>query len=252
MTITGIRVSDQRTELLAVDGEKIACTVLERPDLRDRPTATTAVVLHGAGTADQSVHRQLAELLAELGCRAVTLDFSGHGASSGRVPELSLERRFEQARAVIEEVGSADGELLLVGASMSGQTVADLARHYGARVAGLGLLAPAVYPRNAWTLPFGAGSGFTEAIRVPQAWQDSAALDAYAAFAGRAVLVVPGEDHVIPPAVTSAIAAALATRATFTRLLYPDATHHLGRYFRADPDACARFAYALTGAATPA
>lgn len=47
---------------------------------------------------------------------------------------------------------------------MSGQTVADLLGHYGSRVAALGLLAPAVYPRRAWDLAFDAG--FTEVIRT--------------------------------------------------------------------------------------
>ncbi|MFJ9518031.1 alpha/beta hydrolase [Kitasatospora sp. NPDC101801] len=202
--------------------------------------------MHGAGASDQRVHQQLAQLLAGRGCRAITFDFTGHGASSGQLRELSLGDRFEQARAVISSLAPDDDQLVLVGASMSGQTVADLVGHYGARVEAVGLLAPAVYPRGAWPLRFDAG--FTEAIRVPQGWRDSAALDAYAAFAGRAVLAVPVHDHVIPDAVNQALVQALSTRADFHHLVFPDATHHLGRYFKARPEDCAKVADALTTA----
>jgi pimeloyl-ACP methyl ester carboxylesterase len=235
-----------QTRMLAVDGEKIACTLL---DPAGAATGRSAVVLHGAGTADRTVHQQTAHLLAEHGRRTVSLDFSGHGASSGRLPELSLRRRFEQARQVIEELVPGGDELLLVGASMSGQTVADLVHHYGTRVTAIGLLAPAVYSRRAWDLRFDAG--FTEAIRTPQAWRDSAALAAYARFTGRAVLAVPAADHVIPQAVTEALVQALTTQADVTHLVLPEATHHLGQYFRAHPGACAQFVDALTGGPRP-
>ncbi|WP_051967449.1 alpha/beta hydrolase [Kitasatospora mediocidica] len=235
-------MSDSTEHLLAWGGEKVACTVWEPAGGPAR--RRTAVVMHGAGAADQSVHGQLVRQLAERGCRTLAFDFTGHGASSGLLQELSLSDRFDQARAVIDSLAPGEDHLVLVGASMSGQTVADLAAHYGGRVAAVGLLAPAVYPRRAWPLRF--DSGFTQAIRVPQAWRDSAALDTYAHYTGRAVLAVPGRDHVIPPAVNEALVQALSVRADFTHLVFPDADHHLGRYFQANPDACARFADALT------
>ncbi|MGW6691728.1 alpha/beta hydrolase family protein [Streptomyces sp. NPDC054961] len=226
---------------VTVGDEKIACGVLQPHGAQP---GRSAVVLHGAGTADQSVHRQLAHLLAERGCRVLSPDFSGHGASTGQLRKLSLERRFQQARSVIDELVPDTDRLVLVGASMSGQTVGDLLGHYGNRITAVALLAPAVYARRAWDLPFDAG--FTEVIRTPGAWRDSAALDAYTDFRGRAVLVVPAEDHVIPPEVNRALVQALSSRADFTHLVFPDATHHLGRYFRAHPDACTRLADALT------
>ncbi|MDH6137723.1 pimeloyl-ACP methyl ester carboxylesterase [Kitasatospora sp. MAA4] len=234
-------MSDSIQQLLSWGSEKLAYTTREPTGA---PTGRTAVVMHGAGTSDQSVHAQLAQQLAERGCRTIAFDFTGHGASSGRLQDLSLSDRFDQARAVINSLAPDGDQLLLVGASMSGQTVADLTAHYGGRVVAVGLLAPAVYPRRAWPLRFGAG--FTQAIRVPQAWRDSAALDTYTLYTGRAVLAVPGEDHVIPQAVNDALVQALSMRADFTHLVLPDADHHLGRYFKAHPDACARFADTLT------
>jgi pimeloyl-ACP methyl ester carboxylesterase len=68
---------------------------------------------------------------AARGCRALAFDFSGHGESSGELRELSLARRLRQAGAVIDRhVPPGDG-LILVGFSMSGQTVADLVARYG-------------------------------------------------------------------------------------------------------------------------
>ncbi|MDV9200294.1 alpha/beta fold hydrolase [Streptomyces sp. Wh19] len=193
------------------------------------PSGTTAVLLHGAGTGSKERLLPLVREFVAHGCRAIAFDFSGHGESTGQLGELSLRRRFEQAVAVIEAYAGADGPLVLVGFSMSGQTVADLARHYGDRVAALGLCAPAVYAAEAWDEPFGDGNGrFSGIIRRPDSWREAPALDALRAYESRAVLAVPGTDAVIPPAVTEAVQEALAARAQYTRLDLPDASHQLG------------------------
>ncbi|MFE7648835.1 alpha/beta fold hydrolase [Streptomyces phaeoluteigriseus] len=200
------------------------------------PGAATAVVLHGAG---RSSKERLLPLLGEFtahGCHALALDFSGHGESSGVLRELSLRRRFEQAQAVIDAYVPGDGPLVLVGFSMSGQTVADLTAHYGERVAALGLCAPAVYAGEAWDVPFGDGDGrFSTVIRTPGSWRAAPALDALRAYEGRAVLAVPGTDAVIPAEVTEAVQDALAARAQYARLELPEADHHLGAWLRDHP-----------------
>ncbi|MEU6120747.1 alpha/beta fold hydrolase [Streptomyces sp. NPDC047123] len=212
-------------------GEELSCA--QALPGRVRGPATTVVLLHGAGAGSKARLAPLQADFAARGCRSLALDFSGHGESSGALAESSLRRRFEQAAAVVGERVPAGDALVFVGFSMSGQTVADLVAHFGGRVAGIGLCAPAVYAREAWPLPFGDGDGrFTEVIRTPDRWRDSAALDVYRDFAGRAVLVVPGTDAVIPPAVTAAVGAALATRAHFTRLELPGADHALGAWLR--------------------
>ncbi|MFF0081417.1 alpha/beta fold hydrolase [Streptomyces canus] len=201
------------------------------------PTAVTAVLLHGAGHGSKERLLPLLDEFVAHGCRGLAFDFSGHGESSGELGELSLRRRFEQAVAVIDAHAPADGPLVLVGFSMSGQTVADLARHYGERVAALGLCAPAVYAAEAWEVPFGHGDGrFSEIIRRPDSWRRSPALEALRAYEGRAVLAVPGTDAVIPPEVTEAVQEALAFRAQFTRLELPEADHQLGRWMQDHED----------------
>ncbi|WP_431046358.1 alpha/beta hydrolase [Streptomyces sp. P1-3] len=152
----------------ACDGELLSCAALDpaveaRPGVEANPGAEdgdrpAAVLLHGAGTSDEGRFSGLLGDLAARGHQALCFDFSGHGASSGRLPHLSLRRRFTQARAVIDAHVPPGRRLLLIGFSMSGQTVADLVAHYGSRVAAIGLCAPAVYDRAAWDVPFGDGS----------------------------------------------------------------------------------------------
>ncbi|MEU1571000.1 alpha/beta fold hydrolase [Streptomyces collinus] len=202
-----------------------------------RPARATVVLLHGAGTGSKERLLPLQAEFAAHGCHVLSFDFSGHGESTGLLRELSLRRRFEQAVSVVDARVREDAPLVLVGFSMSGQTVADLVRHYGDRVAALGLCAPAVYGAEAWDVPFGAGDGrFSEIIRRPGSWRAAPALDVLRAFEGRAVLVVPGTDEVIPPAVTEAFSEALARRAQFTHWELPHAEHRLGLWFRDHPE----------------
>ncbi len=197
------------------------------------PSGATAVVLHGAGVSSMERLRPLVREFVAHGCRGVAFDFSGHGESTGKLDELSLRRRFEQAVSVIDAYAGTDGPLVLVGFSMSGQTVADLVRHYGGRVAALGLCAPAVYAAEAWDVPFERGDGrFSGIIRRPDSWREAPALEVLRAYEGRAVLVVPGTDTVIPPAVNEAVQDALVARAQYTRFELPDAQHQLGLWFR--------------------
>ncbi|WP_433543990.1 alpha/beta hydrolase (plasmid) [Streptomyces sp. CA-294286] len=240
---------------LACDGEILSCTeaaprpALPAGALPDVPApGPSALVLHGAGNGDKQSPGILAAHLAARGHRALAFDFSGHGASTGKLGELSLRRRFEQARAVVDRHVPVDSPLLLVGYSMSGQTVADLATHYGPRIAAVGLGAPAVYAAEAWPVAFGAG--FTRIIRTPESWRKSPALDAFRALpAGvRAVLATPAVDAVIPPAVTESVDEALgASRAHYTRIVLADADHRLSLRFASDATARNEFLDALLG-----
>ncbi|MFI0192555.1 alpha/beta hydrolase [Streptomyces sp. NPDC017082] len=197
----------------------------------------TVVLLHGAGNGSKERLTPLLADFAAQGCRALAFDFSGHGDSTGALSELSLRRRYEQAVAVLDAHAPAADPLVLVGFSMSGQTVADLVRHYGRRVAAIGLGAPAVYSPAAWEVPFGTGdSRFSELIRTPDGWRESRALEALRSYAGRAVLAVPGSDAVIPPEVTEAVQQALSARARLTRLELPDSEHRVGVWFHDHPE----------------
>ncbi|MEV6015267.1 MULTISPECIES: alpha/beta fold hydrolase [unclassified Streptomyces] len=245
------------------DDERLSCVSSDGAPADG--SVATAVLLHGAGNGSKERLLPLLGEFAARGCAGLAFDFSGHGESTGTLGELSLRLRFEQAVSVIDATVPADAPLILVGFSMSGQTAADLVRHYGKRAVALVLCAPAVYAAEAWPLPFedpestprqdgaAAQSRFSGILRTPDSWRRTSALDVLRAYEGRAVLVVPATDAVIPPAVTQAVAEALGARADFTRLELPDADHFLGLWFRDHADDRRRLVdLALTGLGTPA
>ncbi|WP_377273694.1 alpha/beta hydrolase [Peterkaempfera sp. SMS 1(5)a] len=212
------------------DGEELACVMVE-PDDPIRPEHV--VIMHGAGSGSKTRTLPLAETFAAAGHRAIAFDFSGHGASTGMLSELSLRRRFEQARSVIDH-HTGDAPLILVGFSMSGQTVADLTDHYRDRVGTICLCAPAAYAPDAWDVRF--GDGFTDLIRQPRSWTASRTFATFRAFAGRAVLALPEHDAVIPPGVTLRIEAALRTQARFQKFVFTEADHRLGLWLAEHPE----------------
>ncbi|MFH8409946.1 alpha/beta hydrolase [Streptomyces sp. NPDC018019] len=222
-----------RKTVHAADGEQLSLYTV-RPQ-HERVGAHGVVIMHGAGTGGKERNLPFAEDFAAYGHPAAALDFSGHGESTGELRALSLRRRRDQAAAVIDEFFDAARPLILVGFSMSGQTVADLVDLYGGRVTAILLCAPGIYAQDAWDVPFGAG--FTELIRRPESWRASQALDTYARFDGRALLVVPEQDAVIPHGVTELLRSALATRADFATLRLVGAGHQLGSWLAGRPEA---------------
>ncbi|MEU3572585.1 alpha/beta fold hydrolase [Kitasatospora sp. NPDC036755] len=233
-----------RKTVHSIDGEQLSIyTVTPGPDAGASADRPGVVILHGAGTGSKERNLPLAEDFAALGHPAVALDFSGHGESSGALCDLSLRRRRDQAAAVVEEVLGADRPLALVGFSMSGQTLADLVALYGGRVAALAACAPGIYGAEAWDVPF--GPGFTELIRRPESWRTSAAPSAFARFDGRALLVLPEHDAVIPPGVTNLVRTSLATRADFAELRLAGASHQLGVWLAGHPEDRQRLVSAL-------
>lgn len=211
---------------LNADEEKLSAAVFEPLDGEKR---ACALLLHGGGTPGGERLHPVAREFAERGVFTVVPDFSGHGASSGVMRELSLERRHRQACAFIEACCDPELPLLLLGFSMSGQTVGDLLGTHGPRVAAVGLCAPAVYAKAAWHTPF--DERFTAQIRVQDAWADSGALENFARYPGRAVLVLPEHDAVIPPAVSRAVTTSLSQCSTLVPLSFPGSDHRLGLWF---------------------
>ncbi len=85
----------------------------------------------------------LDELAAERALAATRLDYSGHGASSGRFEDGTISRWLEESIAVIERM--TEGPQIVVGSSMGGWLALRVAEHFRGhgRVAGLVLIAPA-------------------------------------------------------------------------------------------------------------
>ncbi|GHH71750.1 hypothetical protein GCM10018793_07660 [Streptomyces sulfonofaciens] len=225
-----------------VDGEELSCALATPPYTVS--AAERILIMHGAGNGSKQRNLPLARDFAEAGHQTLAFDFSGHGASSGALSELSLQRRLNQALGVLHRFAPDGAPLFLVGFSMSGQTVADLVARLRGRVTGLCLCAPGVYSPRAWELPF--GKGFTAVLREQESWAESLAFDDYADFAGRAVLVLPERDDVIPPGVTSRIEQSLRRRAAFTKMVLEGADHKLGAWLSQRPEDRRRIVRAVT------
>ncbi len=224
--------------------EVLGCVECKNESVGANRTSKVAVFLHGGGTADKDRAIPLMEDFVAAGYRAGALDFTGHGESAGDLKTQSLQSRFGQAKGFIDAFTEDDDELLLVGFSMSGQTVADLLTCYSSRVTAIGLCAPAVYACEAWEAEFGLG--FTSIIRKKGSWRSSRALHAFGDFRGRAVLARPDLDTVIPPEVTSHIREALARRSSFRELVFDQAGHQLGKWFAGSPPSRLMFVEALS------
>lgn len=136
------------------------------------------------------------------GIGVILFDFSGHGESTGELKDLSLSLRKTQAKSVIDAFAPEEGDIYLIGFSMSGQTVCDLLPHYRERVPAILLGCPGVYSRSVHEILFG-GVEFTTKIRVTDSWKDSAAFDELSSFDGRTIIAIGDKDKVIPQEVVT-------------------------------------------------
>lgn len=227
--------SDRRAEPLGfelgVDGETLAC--LEFAGHDDRPAA---LILHGAGESRKERFLPLMALLGEHGIGSVAFDFSGHGESTGMLAESSLERRRRQAGGVLADlVERRRSPVILIGFSMSGQTVCDLLAAGGTGVSAAVLCCPAVYAPEADGIPFG-DPAFTRVLRSGGSWRGSSAFEALRGFRGPVLIVRPGKDEVIPAEISDRIVGARSRARSWTcEHVIADAPHQLTRWFADRP-----------------
>ena len=195
--------------------------------------APTVILMHGADLASKEPLEILAADIARRGVRALTFDFSGHGKSTGVLSELTLERRLEQAKGFIE-AKAPQGRLVLIGFSMSAQTVADLLPTLRNRVEVIGLCAPVAYGSELHHAPFDAH--FTASWREAKSWQHSVAFDHFALYNGRAALVLPEHDAIVPAGIAQRIEESLAKHADLRKLTLAGTEHDLAPWLAAHPD----------------
>jgi uncharacterized protein len=216
-----------------VGGEHLAVKIYS-PNLGCKPNAT-ALVLHGAGQSDKSRCRTACEVLAKLGCRCVTFDFSGAGRSTHRYP-LTLAKRTNEALAVLEDYCPSDLPRYVIAFSMSGHSAIELVANPMLRISGLILCSPAIYCDEANRIPF--GPEFTACLRRPLSWRSSASPGILAKYDGRVCLIRPVNDEVIPEDVFSILESAIRS-ANYSKIVIDDASHALGAWFNAHPEKAA-------------
>lgn len=209
-------------QTLKTDGEEIACEFLVKEK--------NAVILHGAGTSELTRFYPIAEELAKHSLGVVLFDFSGHGQSTGRLSEQSLQKRKEQAKAVIDKI-APKGRLYLAGFSMGAQTLCDILPDYKDRVEAILLGCPAIYTEEAKNIPFG-NKEFTAKLREENSWKNSKAPDSLKDFAGRCVIAIGDQDKVIPEGVVSLLKNT-AHEPMYKE--YPGATHNFAKWLSENP-----------------
>ena len=229
-----------RSLCVLADGEAISC----QQTSPKQPTGQL-FLFHGGGTSSAERYDALVAALVRADLCVTVVEFSGHGHSSGSSTELSLRRRFVQAHHAIAALIRPKLPLLVMGFSMSGQTVCDLLASGIHPIAGAVLACPAVYSPAAHGLLFG-DPAFTAELRRAGSWRESPSFSVLQNYSGRVLLVLPEQDEVIPPEVTKALQAA-APKTRTKKIVLTGAGHQLGTWFNSHPADAARAARAIAG-----
>lgn len=215
-------------EIITADynGHKIIADIL--------PAGSTPQVfcMHGAGNSSRKTYDSLRQLLAQNSVSSCALDFFGHGETGGDIKESSLKSRTEQAEAIIEKAKTTN-PLTIIAGSMAAYNAIKLTEIYP--VSSLVLVAPAIYSKDAYKVPF--GEKFTSMIRVSGSWDNTDAWDILSRFNGKIIILAGGKDDVVSPEVTQKIYDS-STQASHREIInFPNAPHKISSdYFREHPE----------------
>ncbi len=201
------------------------------------------LMMHGAGTADQTHATNLSMALANLGCRVVTFDFVSHGLSTGSVTDLTLANRAEQAQFIYEHFNFSGGAIL-VGFSMGGQTAIDVMAQLGNQIGCLILFAPAIYGKAARSAHF--GPDFSAVIRREGSWRRSDAWDKLKEFQGKLITFESPNDTIIPTEVIELIHNSATQSDLSLRVRINNAPHMMGVWMNEDTERAKWFASVIT------
>jgi pimeloyl-ACP methyl ester carboxylesterase len=182
---------------LKVDKEIIAGSIISKDDVTTPPKF---VFLHGAGTGIKEGVHSISSPIVNNGINILTLDFSGHGESTGNLKQSSLEKRVNEAKEVIDKF-TTKHSLIICGVSMGGFVAIKMLDLY--KVDTLILFCPALYDSKAYHISF--DQGFTEIIRATESWRNTDVLNLLENFRGNLLIVVGEKDEVIPPGVIDLI-----------------------------------------------
>lgn len=144
------RFRTRYVEVATTTGDSVRIRTIE---CGDPDAASVAVCVHGWSCLAYSF-RDIMPPLAERGTRAIAFDLPGAGLSDkpDTVELYTLEGLVHVAFSVMDALGVA--RAVLVGHSMGGPIIAQMALDQPDRVAGLALLAPAGYGRE-WSVRLG-------------------------------------------------------------------------------------------------
>jgi pimeloyl-ACP methyl ester carboxylesterase len=200
---------------LKIGNQEIACEYAIKKQ--------NVVILHGAGASHRARYYPFAEEILKHDYGVVLFDFAGHGESSGELTDSSLNDRREQALQVIEKLLPKNSSFILVGFSMSGETVCNILPLFPGRVKTILLGCPAIYTKDAANIQF-KDDGFRALIRTDGSWKNSIAITNLAKFSGKTFIAYGNKDEIIPREVINTLK---ATAKNSSYKQYDDASHSL-------------------------
>ena len=98
--------------------ETIAGTILYKDEANSH---ANFVFFHGGAGNKERIYSIISPVV-DKGTGVLTIDFSGHGESSGHLKKSSLKKRTEEAKTAIDIFAKNDDSLTICGASMGGYT----------------------------------------------------------------------------------------------------------------------------------
>jgi hypothetical protein len=146
---SGPRFIEMAHDKLMIGGEKIAWLEC----LPDTSTKPSLLFLHGGGAATKERTLYLAHELAQIGIGSVLFDFSGHGESTGKSIESTLEKRVKEACEVYKNKLDPRRRLGIVASSMGGYVALKMIERQ-INVGFVALFSPAVYSDDAFSQRF--------------------------------------------------------------------------------------------------
>lgn len=190
----------------------------------------TVLFLHGAGTANRLRFQGFRKHLNVAGIDSFAFDFIGHGDTGGDLQKSSLENRTKQVQAVVEYVGLAQ-PINIIAASMSGYTALKLTEVM--EIKSIFFLAPGLYDKKAYTVPF--GDGFSDIIRAENSWQNTDAWEILSKYKGKIVIYTAEHDQVVPKDLTDKMYASAVNASYRETYVIKEATHPLGKWLEEHP-----------------
>jgi pimeloyl-ACP methyl ester carboxylesterase len=167
---------------------------------KDHSILPTFVLIHGGGAGSKERIHTYSDFLAEKEITMLAFDQSGAGKDKDNIKQSSLEKRTKESIYAIENFASKE-PLVICGSSMGGEIALRMLEFFS--IKSLVLFCPAIYNEKAFHVKF--GEGFTEIIREPNNWTQSAALPLLEKFEGKLLIIIGELDTVIPAGVIEAL-----------------------------------------------
>lgn len=188
--------------------------------------------IHGGGMRGRKGFEVLRKQLALSGVTSYAFDFVGHGETGGSLASSSLEKRVQQSSEIIKHFFSRMNSVTLIASSMSGYIAVKVLEICD--IHNLIMLAPAVYTKEAYTVPF--GQNFSSIIRSPLSWEKTDAWKSIGQFSGNLLIFQAEKDQVIPKGLIDRLYEESVSVKSKKNIIFKNATHPLTDWLTEHPE----------------